>query len=97
MSHRVDLGPKRFMLLIDERVRETIEVEDPKTQKAELTALLIFDDDVSNALVLEQEPVRDDHAGVLRVVDGCVTEFSFGIRVQPAVHASLALTLASAS
>ena len=62
-----------------------------------LTTLLIFDQEVSDSLVLGQECLGNRSAGMGGVVDGRIPKFSLSVRVNPVAQGSLARTRASTS
>jgi hypothetical protein len=92
-----DLRSKPLMRLVDERVREAIEVVDAQPEVTVRAAILVLNDQVSDALELSEERFRNASACALCVVDSSVTEFGLGFGMKPAAHAMRALTRAKAS
>ena len=61
------------------------------------SCLLVFNQKSNHALKLDKERLGNCDAGLLRVIDRCVAEFSFGGGMEPVTHATRARTRASAS
>ena len=85
------------VFFIHHGVGKTIEVVHAKSEVDVRTSGLVFDEEVCHALELGEERFGDCEACVLGLVDGGVTQLSFRVGVNPAVHASRALTLARAA
>lgn len=97
VSNGVDLRAQLIMWLVDQCVREPIEVIDAEAEVSMWTSILVLDEQITDALKFCEEGLGDGAAGMLGVVDGRVAKLDLGLGMKPVAHAMRARTLASAS
>lgn len=93
----VDLWSFRFVGLVDDRVREAIQMVDTQAEVAMRPPMLVLDQEVSHSLELSEESFSNSQACMLGVVHSRITKLGFGFGMKPVLHPSRALTRASAS
>jgi hypothetical protein len=97
MRNGKDLWSELVVRLVDERVREAVEVVDAQSEVTVRTAVLVLDEQIPDSLKLGKERFCDAAAGVLCVIHRSVTKFDFGFGMKPVAHEMRALTRAKAS
>ena len=97
VSNGVDLRTQLVVWLVDQCVREPIEVIDAETEVSVRTSILVLDKQITDAFKLGEECLGDGTAGMLGVVDGRIAKLDLGLGMKPVAHAMRARTLASAS
>ena len=97
MGDCVDLRAQLVVGLVYNRVRKSIEVIQAKTEVSVRPTVLVFNQQVSNALELDEEGLSHCSTCMLGVVHRSVSKLSLGLRMQPVAHAMRARTRESAS